>query len=42
MDLEEIEENLREVEKHKMLYGELAQAYLINPEARLQVREREE
>ena len=40
-DLEEIEENLREIAKNKLLYQELAHAYLINPEARLQVRERE-
>ena len=32
-----MEENLREVAKHKLLYKDLAQAYLINPEARLEV-----
>ena len=37
IDLEEMEENLREVAKHKLLYKDLAQAYLINPEARLEV-----
>lgn len=37
IDQEEIEENLREVENHKLLYAELASAYLLDPGARLEV-----
>lgn len=37
VDQEELEENLREVANTKILYAQLASAYLVNPEARLQV-----
>ena len=36
-DKEEIEENLREVANNQLAYAELASAYLINPDARLEV-----
>lgn len=38
VDQEELEENLREVANTKILYAQLAAAYLVNPEARLQVQ----
>jgi hypothetical protein len=37
IDQDEILENLREVENHKLLYAELASAYLLDPGARLEV-----
>jgi hypothetical protein len=40
ISLEESEENMREIEKNKILYANLAHAYLENPEARLEVRVR--
>lgn len=37
-DKEKIEENLREVANNQLAYAELASAYLINPDARLEVK----
>ena len=37
VDQDELEENLREVENQKLLYAELASAYLLDPGSRLEV-----